>query len=221
MFSKCIVCNSATSIIHQPKFGDYHWCKECDFISKDKAFYATEKQELTNYDYHQNSLEDLKYVEYFNHFIQNAILKYVNTGLKGFDFGSGPTPVLSQILQRDYHFSMDIYDLHYAKDKMFINEKYDLITATEVIEHLADPIPYFELFTDLMNDDSILAIMTLFHQNSEEVFSNWFYIRDVTHISFYTPKTIHYIAQKVGLKVIYTNNLRYITLAKKDYGLEK
>jgi 2-polyprenyl-3-methyl-5-hydroxy-6-metoxy-1,4-benzoquinol methylase len=109
---------------------------------------------------------------------------------------------------------MDIYDPFYAKEKAYVGKKYDLITATEVIEHISDPLMYFRLFFELMKDDSVLAIMTLFHQNDRERFLNWHYIRDRTHVSFYTPKTIEYAAKKTGLKVIYTDNARYIALKK-------
>lgn len=212
----CKLCGSETTMIRHPKFGNYDWCKTCEFISKDCAFYATEQQELKNYRNHDNSIENKGYVEYLNHFIQNAVLEYMNTGRTGFDFGSGPSPVLAQILERHYGFKMDIYDLFFAKEKTYENKKYDLVTSTEVIEHLAEPLPYFKLFADLMKEDAVLAIMTLFHPNSDELFLDWHYIRDLTHISFYTPKTLCYIAQKVGLKIIYTNDVRHITLVKLE-----
>ena len=109
---------------------------------------------------------------------------------------------------------MDIYDLFYAKDKTYIGQQYDVITCTEVVEHLKDPMPYFELFSQLLNNNGVLAIMTLFHENEEDSFKEWHYIRDCTHISFYTPKTFHFIAKETGFRIIYTDNHRYMTLAK-------
>ena len=53
--------------------------------------------------------------------------------------------------------------------------------------------------------------MTLFHNSDEEHFWKWHYIRDKSHISFYTPKTMEMIAQMIGLKMIFTNHVRYTT----------
>jgi hypothetical protein len=214
MNNKCKICGSETNLISHSKFGDYHWCEKCEFISKDKSFHPSKEDELRIYNQHNNSIEDPRYVDFFTTFIEDTILEYVNEGKKGFDFGSGPSPVLAQILEKYYGYNMDIYDLFYANEKSYIGNKYDLITSTEVIEHLEDPIPYFKLFVELMKDDTLLAIMTLFHKNDEAHFLCWNYMRDITHLSFYNLKTFEYIAKEVGLKIIYTNNIRYITFMK-------
>lgn len=213
---KCRICGFETREVYQQTFGLYHYCQRCEFISKDEKFIVSSKEELKIYNHHNNSIDDPRYLAYFNRFLQDAVFKYVNKGKEGLDFGSGPSPVLAQTLEKYYDYKMDIYDLFYAKDKVYIGKKYDLITSTEVVEHLRDPMPYFKLFLELMKDDSVLAIMTLFHKNNDKDFKEWHYIRDSTHISFYTAKTFEYIARKVGLKIIYTNNERYITFVKDN-----
>ena len=214
MAYKCKICGSSTREIHHPMFGNYHHCLVCDFISKDKDFIVTPKEEFEMYENHNNSIDDPRYVEFFYKFLNRAVFDYVGEGKEGFDFGSGPSPVLAQILEEYHGYRMDIYDLFYATDKSYVGKRYDLITSTEVVEHLEDPMPYFKLFAELLKDDGILAIMTLFHIKDQEDFKEWHYIRDHTHISFYTRKTFEYIAKVVGLKIIYNNNERYITLGK-------
>ena len=215
MSHKCILCSHSTSTIRHPKFGIFHRCHHCEFISKDQGSYISEDQELDIYNSHQNSIEDKAYVEYFKSFLNDSIFRFEPTGRCGFDFGSGPNPVLAQILQRDYGYAMDIYDLFYAPEKTYESKSYDLITCTEVIEHLKDPRPYFKLFADLLEEDGLLAMMTLFHPKDDPTFLNWHYIRDRSHISFYTPKTLAFLAWQVGLKVIHTNHKRHITFAHK------
>ncbi|GAU76525.1 class I SAM-dependent methyltransferase [Fusibacter sp. 3D3] len=215
MYLNCGICNSETILIKHPKFGDYHKCKKCEFISKDENDHVSVEEEFRIYECHNNSIEDSRYVAFFKNFIEGAVIKYAGDGKKAFDFGSGPSPVLAQILERDYGYEMDIYDLFYAKEKTHIGKTYDLVTSTEVVEHLKNPMPHFENFAKWMKDDAVLAIMTLFHPNEESRFLSWHYIRDSTHISFYTPKTFEYIAKKVGLKVINTDNKRHITFVKE------
>jgi SAM-dependent methyltransferase len=216
MSHKCILCGHTTSTIHHGKFGDFHRCHHCDFTSKDQGSYISEAQELDIYNSHKNSIEDKAYVDYFKSFLKDSIFSFEATGKSGFDFGSGPCPVLAQILENDYGYTMDIYDLFYAPEKTYQNKTYDLITCTEVIEHLKDPRPYFKLFSDLLKEDGLLGVMTLFHPKDDQAFLNWHYIRDRSHISFYTPRTLALLASQVGLKVIHTNHKRYITFAKKS-----
>ncbi|WP_343184988.1 class I SAM-dependent methyltransferase [Anoxynatronum sibiricum] len=190
---------------------DYHVCEQCDFIFKEAADIINSDEELRIYNCHQNSIHDPRYVAYFERFLKDAVFPHMNYGRNGLDFGSGPSPVLAQLLERDHGYNMDVYDLFYAPEKVYVGKRYDLITSTEVVEHMRDPMEYFQLFRTLLKPDGILAVMTLFHRNDTNHFLNWHYVRDRSHISFYTPKTMQYMAEKTGLKMIHTNLERYTT----------
>lgn len=209
---KCKICGANTKIMQHPKSGElYHFCEMCEFISKDEDEFISMEDELKIYNKHHNSIEDPKYVAYFYKFLNEAVFEYTSEGKTGFDFGSGPSPVLAELLSRNHGYVMDIYDKFYSPLKTYKNKKYDLVTSTEVVEHLDNPILYFKLFKELLNEDGTLSVMTLFHQCDEEHFWNWNYIRDKSHISFYTPKTMEKIAQRIGLNMIFTNHVRYTT----------
>lgn len=214
---QCLLCGSATTPIHLSHMkAVYHRCDNCQFISKDPRFLIPEEEALKIYNYHNNSIEDLHYVAYFQRFINAAVLPFASEGKVGFDFGSGPSPVLAQLLERDYGYTMDIYDLHYAPEKVYSGKTYDLITTTEVVEHLKDPLPYFRLFKELLAPGGILSVMTQFHPENEEDFIKWHYVRDHSHISFFTPATMACIASQAGLVVIYTDHQRYTTFSLAD-----
>lgn len=210
----CIICGSNTRKVSHIKLkADYLCCDVCELITMDPQSFVTREEEHNIYDDHQNSIDDPRYVAFFYHFLNNAVFPYDNGGKKGLDFGSGPSPVLAQILERFHGFDMDIYDYFYAAEKVYEHQKYDMVTCTEVVEHLKNPLAYFTLFNELLKPNGTLSIMTSFHKNSDIHFSNWHYARDKTHVSFYTPKTMTYLANKVGLKIIYTDNCRYTTFA--------
>ncbi|MBE0450333.1 MAG: methyltransferase domain-containing protein [Clostridia bacterium] len=212
----CKICGNETRKMEVTKDCIiYHYCDQCEFISKDSNYYVTEEQELLIYNRHNNSIHDETYVAYFRNFINKTILKYKSEGTKGLDFGSGPEPVLSELLKRDYGYEMDIYDKFYAPEKTFEGNCYDLVTSTEVIEHLDDPIEYFRLFVRLLEKDGILAVMTQFHPKDDVKFAGWHYRRDPSHISFYTPETIRWIADLVGLEVVFIDRHKNITLKHK------
>lgn len=210
----CKICCSPTEAFSHPKTKVlYHQCHHCDFIFVDDAFFITTEEELVIYNYHNNSLEDEKYVAYLKDFVDHTVIPF-RTGNQVLDYGSGPTPVLATILETDYQFDVDIYDLYYAPNKVYQGKMYDIITSTEVIEHLPNPIETLALMYRLLNEGGIVALMTLFHPQDQTIFLDWWYIRDRSHIAFYTPKTIKILAEKIGFQVIYCDDYRQITLKK-------
>lgn len=211
----CKICGTPTTSFRIDQMNIlFHECSFCEFIFKDESHYITEEKELEKYDMHHNDDDNIGYVNFLTNFVDAAVMPYIKSG-SALDFGSGPNPVLSRILSEKYPFQVDIYDLHYSKDKIYESKKYQLITSTEVVEHLANPLEYFELFHSLLLPKGILSIMTLFYPKDKKQFANWFYIRDVTHLSFFTPKTLEQIAKLVGFQMIYTNEYRYAVFLKK------
>lgn len=168
-------------------------------------------QEKKEYSFHQNNFENEGYVNMFRDFIETAIRPYKAEIKTALDFGSGPGPVLAELLRRE-GFNVDIYDKHFAPEKVYLNKKYDLITATEVFEHLKDPVATLKLLKSRLNKNGIIAIMTLFHPNDEEHFKKWWYRRDSTHISFYTPRTFKLMANLVGMKILMVDGKNTCTL---------
>lgn len=210
----CRLCGSRTALPYGPK-DNFFYCPECEYISRNESGELSADDEKKTYDLHNNSVEDPHYVDFFYKFLDDAVFPYAPEGKEGLDFGSGPSPVLAALLER-HRYRMDIYDKFYSLEKTYKDKKYDLITTTEVVEHLADPLHYFRLFARLLKRDGILAVMTLFHKNDPAHFNQWHYMRDPTHISFYTPKTLRYIAEAAGLEIIHTNNVRYMTFKLAD-----
>lgn len=210
----CVICGSKTEVLEDVKFGNtYHCCVHCEFIGIDMNNYITIEEEKKEYDRHENSISNEGYVNFFKRFLVAAVFPFIETG-KGLDFGSGPEPVLTEVMLRDYHYNMDHYDLHYQPEKVYEGKHYDYIISTEVAEHLKNPMRVFRLLHKHLKEGGILAVMTLFHERDDEKFLQWWYRRDVTHISFFTPQTFRVIAEIIGFEVIYTDNKRYITLRK-------
>src|SRR5690554_2633028 len=214
-YDKCPICSSKSKEIFDPSKGSYFSCETCNFIYKNREEIISIEKEKHIYDQHHNSIDQEGYVNFLYGFLHNALFPFIKETKRGLDFGSGPTPVLAEILQQYHGCFIDIYDLFYAPIKVYLNKKYDFITSTEVLEHLLDPMSYFNMFYDLLNDNGVLAIMTLFHPNDDEKFLDWHYRRDWSHVSFYSIETMEYIAEQTGFEVIYTNNHRYITFKKK------
>ena len=211
---KCLICGNDTISYPHPKFDMlFHECEHCQSIFKDEKNYPSEDLEFKKYEEHQNDDQNLGYVNFLTNFIDSAVIPYIKKG-RALDFGSGPNPVLAKILENDYFFEVDIYDYFYAPDKIYESKTYDLITSTEVVEHLRNPLQAFRLFYNHLNPNGILSILTLFHPNDREELFKWHYIRDVTHVCFFTPVTMKKIAELCEFELISTNHYRYTVFKK-------
>ena len=205
----CKICGAKTRKFYDKQFDDdYFYCEVCEFIAKDEAKIVTVETEKEKYDEHNNTYENEGYVNMFRGFLDTSVMPFVTLGKEGLDFGSGPGPVLSQLLTKEYGYDMTIYDLFYAPDTSYKNRQYDLLTCTEVVEHLKNPLDYFKHFKSLVRSGGVIGIMTLWHPKNDEVFCDWHYRRDVTHISFFTPKTMAKIAELLDLEFLYHDEKR-------------
>lgn len=207
---KCKICNSKSDRILNL---DYYQCSSCDFIQMDDKNRVSFEEERKVYDYHNNSIEDKKYTDYLMDFFNRGVAPYADKG-KLLDFGSGPSPVLAQLIERETDFDVDHYDHHYQPRKVYEGNQYDVIISTEVIEHFYNPNEMFELYKSLLKPGGILSVMTNFHKNDDNHFKSWWYVRDETHISFYNIKTLEKIAENFGFEIVYTDNVKICTMKK-------
>jgi len=197
----CKLCQTRTSIIPGISEPVYYHCPNCDLIFMDESFYLDAAAERTRYEQHNNTCENEGYVQMFRDFIQKTVQPHLEGIDTALDFGCGPGPVLATLL-REMGISTDIYDPYFFPRREYRGKHYDLITSTEVFEHLSQPLETLQLLISLLNNNGILAIMTLFHPPIED-FPNWWYHRDPTHICFYSTQTLTWIAQHFNLDILY------------------
>ncbi len=120
------------------------------------------------------------------------------------DFGCGPMPVLGAQLSY-LGCSVSVYDKYFYPDETVLKEQYDVITCTEVIEHIWQAAAVWEQFHSLLKPHGMLLIMTK-RVIDETRFAQWHYKNDPTHICFYHEKTAIYLAQQYGWTVTYPTN---------------
>jgi len=213
MISKCKICKNDTVNIKDIKTDKtYFKCTNCEYIFLDELSYVDENHERRHYDKHHNNLESLGYVKMFEDLVEEFITPYddINYTL---DFGCGEGEVLPIVLERN-SIRCDRYDLFYFPKKIYEDKIYDLITSTEVIEHLENPLDIFKKLISHVRKDGYLVFMTGFHPSDDEKFFKWWYIRDITHIGFFNLKTFEYIAQVLDLKILKHNDKNTIMFQK-------
>lgn len=192
----------------------YHSCPRCEYIFMDEADLLSDKEELLRYEDHNNSIEDEGYREYFKRFIEYSMEK-TDRGAQILDYGSGPEPVLASVMEEAGFTHVDIYDKYFTDRPLDPGKKYDVITSTEVVEHIYKPMEVFRELAERLKPGGKLIVMTAFHPRNEEEFGRWWYINDPTHIVFYTLKTMEYIGKKAGLAIEKNNNKNIVVFRKE------
>ncbi len=212
--NSCIICGGETYTLEDAEIKvRYNVCKSCGFTYKLPQYHVDQVKEKSLYDNHQNTMENEGYVNMFIRFLEECVDPYVKGG-KALDFGSGPGPVLYELLkQRGFRASH--YDPYYHVDHDVFDSCYDLITSTEVFEHLSSPNKTIRNLSYLLEDGGILAVMTSLRPTSDEAFLKWWYRRDQTHIGFFTLKAFEALIQPLRLKCIYTNEKNYFVFRKE------
>jgi len=190
----CQLCNSnLTESFHRDSYREYLKCGNCDFVFVPKIYHLSEKDERARYDSHNNDPADDRYRNFLSQLLsplQEKIPKIAN----GLDFGSGPGPTLSLMLEECGH-SVDLYDKFYAMNDDVFDRQYDFITASEVVEHLRQPLTELSRLMGLLKSNGVLAIMTQILTPKID-FEQWYYKKDPSHIGFFSEKTLNHLAEK-------------------------
>ncbi|PHS57799.1 MAG: 2-polyprenyl-3-methyl-5-hydroxy-6-metoxy-1,4-benzoquinol methylase [Sulfurimonas sp.] len=141
----------------------------------------------------------------FEDLVNEFVLEHKESIYTSLDFGCGEGEVLAIILERN-DIKCDRYDLFYFPNKVYKDKTYELILSTEVIEHLNNPIEILKELISHIKKDGFLVLMTAFRPLDIQEFLTWWYIRDITHIGFFTIKTFEYLAKELNLEIIKHND---------------
>ena len=209
---ECPLCGSSEyRHHHRDERRDYFRCTECQLVFVPAKQRLTSDEEKAVYDQHQNHPDDPNYRKFLTQIFE-PVCELIKPPACGLDFGSGPGPTLSlMFIEAGYH--MTIYDPIYATDKSALETEYDFITATEVFEHLFFPGKEIEKLISILKPGGWLGVMTR-RIPLDKNFADWHYIRDPTHVCFYTEKTFYWIANRYNLRLKYSDNDVYL-LQKK------
>lgn len=215
MMKHCPICDyTCDSFLNKTGTVTYHSCPNCLYIYKDESAYFSEDEEKERYALHRNSATDPLYIEYFERFLDGSVRKDLYPGIRILDYGSGPEPVLATLLKERYQASVAIYDPFFAPNDTVLNQAYDIVVCTEVLEHIRDPLSAFRTFQGLVKPKGLLAVMTQFHPQDERDFLQWFYPRDITHVGFFAEKTFEVLAERFGF-VLQSTDHRHIIVLKR------
>lgn len=189
----CRICDNQAYLFYEDR-RPFYICKKCGLIFSDCPL----------------SIEEIKkhyQSQYVNVFDWNkeakAILDVVSFAVKPqkiFDFGAG-SGFLSNVF-RSMGMDVDSYEpmFHGAFKAEQFSKGYDLVVLNEVVEHVEDINTIFDNLYAVTRTGGIIFISTAMTDalinetgNFQELFNNWWYKDDLTHISFFCQLTFEYI----------------------------
>jgi SAM-dependent methyltransferase len=194
----CPLCQSSSGFeFYQDKARKYLRCDVCKLVYVPSQFYLSTNAEKAEYDKHCNSPDDLGYRRFLSR-IATPLLESIAPASWGLDFGCGPGPTLSVMLEEQGH-QVNLFDIYYANHPEVWEQHYDFICATEVFEHLSQPARELKKMLSVLKSNGCLALMTKL-VFSREAFATWHYKNDPTHICFYSELTFDWIAGNYNLR---------------------
>ena len=197
--SVCPLCRGTdVHQYHEDSTRRYLQCPHCFLVFVPPQYHLPVDEEKAVYDLHQNKSDQDGYRRFLSRLATPLLQKLGAEKNRGLDFGCGPGPVLARMLEEHGH-TVDLYDPIYFNKTDLLTQTYDFVCATEVVEHFRNPAGGFNKLFSLV-DSGWLAIMTKRVRNSE-AFRNWHYIRDPTHICFYSKETFVYLASLYNVSI--------------------
>lgn len=203
----CPLCQGQAQIFKAYKRKTYFQCNICQGIFLGKEFHLDSKAEKTIYDFHENDVEDQNYQNFVLSLV-NGIMRDNNQLSKGLDYGCGPGPVITKLLE-DNGYNVALYDPYYANHPENLNHTYDFIVTSEVAEHFYKPGEEFTKLKARLNPGGSLYVKTLRYTNGMN-FDHWRYKNDPTHVFFYMAETFEWIRETIGFDslTIYADYIR-------------
>ncbi|EDK29368.1 methyltransferase-related protein [Vibrionales bacterium SWAT-3] len=181
----------------------YLQCQQCElvFVKPDQRLEANE--EKAHYDLHENDPSDAGYRRFLSR-IADPLTDKISSNSHGLDFGCGPGPTLSIMLEEAGH-TMELYDIYYHPETSVLEKTYDFMTATEVIEHLYHPDKVWQQWLNLVKPKGWIGLMTKLVIDVD-AFAGWHYKNDPTHVVFFSRQTFQFLAERDKLELEFIGN---------------
>jgi len=205
---KCKICAgtsvpfSSALVLSKHKVA-YFQCENCGFVQTEEPYWLDEAyvEAVSTYDvgWLKRSLANSALCERY-------ILQYFDCNAKFIDYGAGYGVLVRHMRDIGYDFCwhdkfcQNLFAQHFEADTTGAT-RYELLSAFEVFEHLADPRREFEKMLDLA--DNVLASTELIPAGSPRPGSWWYYFPlHGQHIAFYTEKTLALLAEAYSLHLL-------------------
>jgi len=188
----------------------YFECGVCRLVHLAPWQRLSREEERRYYEMHDNNQQDRGYRAFLDR-LARPLAQQLVPGAKGLDYGCGPGPTLSVMLE-ERGFELEVFDPFFAPDAQVLQRSYEFITCSEAAEHFCAPGREFDALDRLLRPGGWLGVMTGMLPEPQ-AFPRWHYARDPTHVSFYSTATMRWIAAHLGWAAMFPH--RHVVLFRK------
>lgn len=192
---RCPLCESArTAAFNRSAGRTFIRCADCALVFVSRSELPPPEVEKARYTLHRNNPRDSGYRRFLSP-MKDALLSATAEGAVGLDFGCGPGPALAHMLHEEGRV-ITLYDPFFAPDEAVWSSTYDFIVAAEVFEHLHRPAFELDRLFAALRPGGVPGVITGFAHDTADEFAQWHYIRDPTHVCFFSRRTFASIATR-------------------------
>lgn len=191
----CRICQAFSSIFFQDQRAFFK-CPECSLIFTE-GIPSKEAEEKHYKD--QWATTDPNFWKSQVDVLLQLIGNYL-TPSRILDFGSGSGEMTNEFRKRGYDVTaLEPMTHGYLKDQNY-SEKFNVVIAVEVIEHLLKPWEELQEIEKVLAQDGIVIFSSLLtnsfidRPDAREQFKNWWYKDDPTHVSFFCNRVLSKMA---------------------------
>ena len=175
----------------------YFRCGGCDLLFVGPGDRPTRAEERDHYRSHRNDPTDGAYRDFLDRLLK-PLCEKLTAGAEGIDFGSGPGPTASVMLV-ERGPPTALYDPFFSPDRSVLEKRYDFLTCSETAEHFHDPAASWSLIDRLVRPGGWVGVMT--EMTDRRLSEDWWYLRDPTHVCFYSVQTMAWIGRRFGWRL--------------------
>ena len=221
---KCSICKTELNplfknLVMNKHQVAYYRCPNCDFIQTEKPYWLDEA--------YRSAIADLdvglvsRNIS-FAGIIGQVIKNNFDPTKKFLDYAGGYGLFVRLMRDKGFNFYREdkycenIFAQYHDLNDLHGKKKFEVVTALEVFEHLENPLEEIEKM--LGYSDSLIFSTELQPKKEIKSSNDWWYFVPETgqHVSFYSEKTLEYIAQKLHL-FFYTLNGTLHLLSKRKF----
>ena len=181
---------------------DIRRCRDCGYV----AILRTEEslwKERTSLDHSSPRVGTAERVGREFHMGKMAADILARDGLSVLVYGAGGNMDNLHIEQLDAVKRVAIGDIMKLRDDAeFVDltkparERFDIVVASEVVEHFRDPRADFERLFGFVEDDGLIVASTNIHAGNDLAKDGYIFFPD--HVSYYSPRSLRMIANDAG-----------------------
>jgi Methyltransferase domain len=192
---ECPLCGGRSRDFARAEGRSFRRCGICALTFVPASEHLDPARERARYEQHDNRPDDPGYRAFLDRLLAPLCAR-LRPGARGLDYGCGPGPTASRMLA-ERSFATRDYDPFFARDEAALAGRYGFVVATEVLEHLRRPAEDLARLAGLLAPGGLLGVTTGVLED-DAAFADWWYRRDPTHVAFYRPETLAWIARRRG-----------------------